>query len=170
MAERQADPALRQTGTALRRRGLIAGAAALVTGIVTRQAAPPVAASTGMLIANVPGLVNNPIQDQTSLTGPVPNGATVLVADARTSSGNAFGFYGFGAGTYAGVGGAGRSNGDGVFGVATGPLSRGVHGQTDLGDAVHGEATGNGNGVFGVSPSLVGVYGLSTSGVGTAGG
>jgi hypothetical protein len=46
MAERHADGAIQRTGTTMKRRGLLAGAAALVAGIAAKQTSQPVAAIT----------------------------------------------------------------------------------------------------------------------------
>jgi hypothetical protein len=177
MSERQVGGESRKTGTAMKRRGLLAGAAALVAGIAAKQQSAPVLAATAMLIADVPGFVNNSVRDQTSLGGSIPDGRTILVADARDSIGNVFGFYGFGSGAYAGVGGAGEDHGVGVSGVATGSASKGVSGTTDSGYGVYGEATGTlGWGIYGkggwyavrgeassTDPTSTGVYGYGAS-------
>src|SRR5262245_18737067 len=103
MAEQQADAAIRRTGTAMKRRGLLAGAAALVIGIVAKQAAQPV-------------LANPPIEGDS---------ASEIIPGVRGTNSNGFGVGVTGSntgtiGTGYGVAGVNASQSDtaaGVYGI-----------------------------------------------------
>lgn len=71
---------------------------------------------------------------------------------------------------YAGVVGIAfdGSDGTGVYGTGNGTAAKGVHGQTNTGLGVHGEATGSGTGVKGVATSGAGVKGEATTGIGVS--
>ncbi|MHB8645974.1 MAG: hypothetical protein ACYDAR_09335 [Thermomicrobiales bacterium] len=184
MTEQQAERTQEIEGApkALKRRGLIAGAAALVAGIAAKQTAQPVAASTALLIPNTLGATVNQVFDQTNMNGSLPDGTAILNANANGSFGNVIGLLGQGggpagagvmgltngffypgAGVNVGVYGGARPNAYGVQGVTSGPNGRGVFGSNTSGDGVgvRGECLGTGTGVTGRSSTGVGVRGLS---------
>ena len=133
------------TGTAVKRRGILAAAGAVVAGIVAKQASSPVAAANGDPV--VLGSVSNAATAETGVlnSGPASPGGPAI--------------HGF------------RSPGA-VALVAT-TLNAGVVGQTFVTDApgVMGSSP-NGlqaKGVHGISNSGTGVFGSSTGGIGVSG-
>lgn len=170
-----------ETTTArLKRRGLIAGAAALVAGVVVQQTSSPVAAADGNGITiGVGGNASNIGSTTTTLNtvatgspgfrvtesgnGSFYNGITDAIADGiqgYTNIPNAAGVFG-------------RNdigNGIGSAGVASSGI--GVYGQTDGGSALTASAT-SGFGIYAQSGSGIGVYSSSANSygvVGTSGG
>jgi hypothetical protein len=135
----------RSTGTALKRRGILAAAGAVVAGIVAKQASVPVAAGTDGDV--VLGSVSNSTTTETGVlnSGPaIPGGPAI---------------HGF------------RS--PGAVTVVSMTLNAGVVGQTFVTDApgVLGSSP-NGSqakGVYGTSGSGSGVYGESTGSIGVQG-
>ncbi|MGI8689441.1 MAG: hypothetical protein ACR2M3_12775 [Thermomicrobiales bacterium] len=168
---------------AMKRRGLIAGAAALVAGMVAKQASQPVAAYSGGGDQGPFTLGSNPwyiAGSPTANTAATSSAPTVLQAtpnygnflgenhadtvlfevDATTSaSGNIDGIFSLGHGIGTGVRGAGYV---GVHGTST-TGGYGVIGEGDIG--VHGESQGstNGSGVEGL------YFGSGTNGIGVKG-
>jgi len=137
-----------------RRRGLIAGAAALVAGVLAKQAAEPVAAGAdGDVIAG----------------GSVTVGTTTtVILNSHIQTGAAFiADNGFNSGAF-------DIKGDGIQGYTTNPVTKvsnaGVFGcNNDLnGVGTWGEAP-SGTGVFGQSTTGVGVFAFSTSSYGVLG-
>ncbi len=134
----------------VRRRGLIAGAAALVAGVLAKQVAEPVAAGTD----------GDVIAAGTTNTG----GTTTIVLGPHNQTGAAF----IGSNSYTGTI---DTKGDGIQGYTTNPVASvsnaGVFGRNnDLnGVGTWGEAP-SGTGIFGDSGSGSGVAGNSTSGAG----
>jgi hypothetical protein len=186
MADQRADEHAQQSGTAMKRRGILAAAAAVVGGIVAKLAEAPVLATSGggdqgflalgsnpWYTAGIPPGPNNAaISSAPTVIHASPNfgnfvgqnGADVVLfeVDARPSSGTVDAIYGFTDGSGYGVYGAGFY---GVFGNGT---SIGVYGS--------GTVTGvSGFGATGVSGSgsSIGVSGSGTSfgvsGVGATG-
>src|SRR3954468_5356742 len=93
-----------EQSTTLKRRGILAAAGAVVAGIVAKQASGPGAAGAPVLYADTATPVTNTVAGETRMVGPVPEAASVLVADATGSPGRgAIGFFGRGALAYAGV-------------------------------------------------------------------
>jgi len=140
------------TGT-LKRRGLVAGAAALVAGLMAKgmTASTPVAAADGNFI----------------VIGAADNSGTVVTALSSNNTTDTLRIINFGSG--AGLHGLGGS-GIGVFGESdTGPGVRGVSGPTGSEDGVRGIANGTGRGVSGFAGTGIGVQGNATSGMGVEG-
>lgn len=153
---------------ALKRRGLIAGAAALVAGVLAKQAAEPVAAATG-----------DPVLAGATTTATTGTATTVLLSPhSQTASafvGNNFytgaldatgdGVQGYTTNpdsTKSNAGVFGRNNelnGVGTFGEA--PNGTGAFGDSSSGSGVAGNSS-SGSGVFGQSSTGIGVYGVST--------
>ncbi len=188
------------TGTAterdtVRRRGLVAGAAALVAGLMARGIAdaPAVAAANGGDI--IIGANNNATRTTTLSANPgfdTGGASSMINADGSTGDLNApihgisasgsgnrsgvvgqggsnggTGLEGYGGGSGSGVHGIGNS-GIGVFGESTsGPGVRGTSGATGGEDGVRGLAYGTGRGVSGFG--AIGVQGNSTNGKGMEG-
>lgn len=154
----------------VRRRSLVAGAAALVVGLLAKQSAEVVQAGTdGDLLPNI----LNPINATTGVSGPIP----ATPAWRVTNSFNAgFDNAGDGMQGYATTGGAspvigvyGRNNDTAGIGVqGTAPSGTGVFGDTAAGYGVYGSST-SGYGVYGISgtkgmnTSLPGVFGSGPS-------
>ncbi len=176
MAERQADDgssAPGGAGRALKRRGLIAGAAALVAGIAAQRSAQPVAAGGTDHQALVIAETNTGSGATTLLswTGPtITSGAAFAVADSgaaletysamiaggATGGKATTGVYGTG---YFGVQGRAFGGGTGVIGISNGVrASSGVFGGSDVGQGVWGAST-TGDGVYGTSSGSSPAYG-----------
>lgn len=163
---RQADERARETTDTgemaierrqLRRRGLIAGAAALAAGVLATRTADSVSAAY-----NVQGDASNTAGATTTLSAASPLASAPILRLA-----NGFGSTGY-SGTFdnlaSGVQGYAVNNSvPGVFGRNNDPGGLGVQGVAPLGTAVYGYSGGNGNGVVGISSSGSGVYGFSTS-------
>ncbi|MCA1669026.1 MAG: hypothetical protein LC793_16855 [Thermomicrobia bacterium] len=182
----EADSATRR----IKRRGLVAGAAALVAGIAALRTTGSVAAGIdGDVILGMPNMTAN----DTTITNTVTTSGHALVLHCDNASygfglqatGTGYGVQGTG-GTYAGVfGDTSNSSGAGVSGLArsssggTGVSGNcdaatgiGVHGTSDKGTGVLGETTGTGiYGVYGKSAAAggVGVSGNCTGGYGVLG-
>lgn len=147
------------TGASVKRRGLIAGAAALVaTALVNKAKTPEVAAANGSPVL---------------LGGDSGGSGTYQVATARTwiatpgtgtpiTTGALLATNGFG--------GIPDAHGDGVQGITVGTSNAGTFGRNNElnGVGAWGEAP-NGTGAFGDSQSGSGVAGSSTSGAGVYG-
>jgi len=168
----------------VRRRGLIAGAAALVAGVLAKQVAEPVAAgSDGDVIAG--GSVTVGTTTTVILYPRIQTGAA-FIADNGFNSG-AFDTKGDGiqgyttnpAGTAANAGVFGRNNdlngvgtwgeapnGTGLFGDSG--SGSGVAGNSTSGAGIYGQST-SGNGVFAASSTSIGVFGLSGTSYGVLG-
>jgi hypothetical protein len=167
----------------VRRRGLIAGAAALVAGVLAKQAAEPVAAGAdGDVIAG--GSVTVGTTMTVILNSHIQTGAA-FIADNGFNSG-AFvkgdGIQGYTTNPVTKVSNAGvfgrnnDLNGVGTWGEA--PSGTGVFGDSGSGSGVAGNSTSgagpygissSGNGSFGQSTTGVGVFGFSTSSYGVLG-
>jgi hypothetical protein len=171
----------------LKRRGLIAGAAALVTGLIAQQGAQSVAANTNdpltagnafsetsrFILKNTVGPISAPPQTTT--------GGDAAVFMATDGSVGVIGYgYGGGSGVYgASDNGAGAvkgicnpmsvtglSGGYGVFGQVNNANGTGVYGKANVasGIGLFGEANGSGGtGVHGDALGGTGVYGFSGS-------
>src|SRR6478609_2854362 len=89
MTER-AGESIQATGWAIKRRGILTAAAAVVAGIMAKQTAQPVAASTPMLIANTEtaGILNT-VVGHSGLIGTGSSTDAVLVGDSGTGSAQA---------------------------------------------------------------------------------
>ena len=158
MVERQADPAIRQSSTGMKRRGILAAAGAVVAGIVAKQTAVPVAAANvvlgGFNTANAPNATTT-----FYLPGPATTAAVLGTADTGIGlQGTAFNS----TAVYANIpSAASASNTYAVQGLnqSTGSNGYGVFGSSDKGIGVYG-TTGTG---------LYGIVGASGSSVGSAG-
>lgn len=175
----------------VRRRSLIAGAAAIAVGLFARSSTEVSAADGGNLILGVGGVANNTATGTTTLTDTSGATAAFVVKNANyggTVDSTADGVQGFTAGT-ANSGLLGRNddlNGVGVYGIASN--GTGVAAQSVGGSAVSGSSTSGAGGyhtsvsgygsynssassfgVVGASTSNTGVYGVSGSGVGVTG-
>ncbi|MGI8688696.1 MAG: hypothetical protein ACR2M3_08960 [Thermomicrobiales bacterium] len=163
---------------ALKRRGILAAAAAVVAGIAAKQMAEPVAAGIdGDLVLNTTGqVIVGETGVRTDNTYNVNTGGNAFIVDcSATTTRSMNAIYGSGSGSGTGVqgnGGGDTSGNDTGFPVGVrGSVSNtgfGVHGNAGNGTGVYGTATG-GFGVYGVSTSNYGVVGQSTSGVGVSG-
>jgi hypothetical protein len=146
MTER-AGESIQATGWAIKRRGILTAAAAVVAGIMAKQTAQPVAASTPMLIANTEtaGILNT-VVGHSGLIGTGSSTDAVLVGDSGTGSAQA-----------------------GVLGTTLAEYRPtefcAVYGRSNDAHSVFGNAS-NGIGVKGSSGGTMGVQGLvpSTSG------
>jgi hypothetical protein len=178
------------TGKAFKRRGLVAGAAALVAGVVATRASQSVSAgsdgdvilgatnsTTGVTrITNTTGGEGSIALFLTADSGSNGNGLTALasgIAIAGSSSG-ANGVAGATSSeTEAGVEGIAQNNagGVGVLGRSFSNVGIGVHGTTTGGTGVMGQTTTGAFGVFGSSGAAngVGVGGSAGGGTGVAG-
>ncbi len=173
MGERADDGTQEQTRT-LKRRGLIAGAAALVAGMVAKQTAAPVAAAASMQFANTTAMVTNSASGQTVIIDSVGYSGTDSVFCGQALNGNSMcGIQGvsglrgvppFRCGVYGDVG---TANSVGVFGNAnSGAPSIGVFGRSEQdGIGVQGvtDAAG-GTGVKGSSANGFPMIGVATGG------
>lgn len=162
MAERATVPDTQQghedTSRTLRRRGLVAGAAALIAGLAAAKVADPVAAGTdGDLVVGALTTANN----TTTLNAAIASNPTLRVNN------------GFIGGDALADGIQGYATGQaraGVFGRNNSALGIGLQGIAPSGNAVLGESTaGNGNGVAGVANTGLGVFGQSNNYVGVFG-
>jgi hypothetical protein len=143
MAEQRADRIVEQVGIGVRRRGLIAGAAALVAGIVAKRVSEPVGATSGTG-------PDGPLVMGSNFAN-TPNRATSLTV-FTTAAGTAFGYPAL-FGVDAAIGGATNTDLDGLYGTGkgTGVGVIGLTEQTPTGSGLN--ATGN-----------AAVYGLATNG------
>ena len=179
------------TGTAMKRRGILAAAAAMVAGIVAKQTGQPVAAgSDGDVIAAQTTATYGPTTVAGHEPG-VPNlipygfggdavytGSAATLPDTNLGTNQPY--------SVIGVKGIGKGNGPGVQGNGGGDTSTnitgfpvgvrgsvpdtgfGVYGNVGNGTGVYGVATG-GNGVGGVTNGGAGVSGSATGGTGVVG-
>jgi len=133
------------------RRGLIAGAAALMAGIVATRTAEPVGATTGG--TNGAALIIGANSD----TGNTPNTYAVTTT-LRPASGSTV------SSTYTPSGtalyGIGQDGQEGLYGICNGSGGFGVKGQTDSGYGVYGYATSSS------ATTSYGVYGQSSASAG----
>jgi hypothetical protein len=170
MAGQQADvrtDGRETTGRTLKRRGLMAAAAALVVGIAAKQTSEPVWAATDTVFTASGGTGT---AFQTSGTA-YSTGLNVVassfgVAADATRPGGAGGTGVYGVGDIYGVRGEGMA-GTGVYGASSGSsVSKGIYGKhMASGYAIYGEAISSGGyGVTGVALDQFGVIGQSDSG------
>jgi hypothetical protein len=139
------------TGPTMKRRGLIAGAAALIAGIAAQRAAQPVSAVNPPVLL---GQDNTPTTNvATSVTAPSGFGGgstSVFFANASASATNA---------SVDGVGGSGGPGGAGLRGLGGTNAGAGVVGT----GGTQGNAVSSGTGVIGIAngatPSAPGNYG-----------
>jgi hypothetical protein len=171
-------------GKALKRRGILAAAGAVVAGIAAQRASQPVGATSGggpdgplvmgSNFGNTPNRATN-LTVFTTVAGtfnyPALFGVDANVGGATNA--NLDGLYGTGKGTGVGViglteltptgSGLNATGNAAVYGLATNGRT-GVVGQSDGGQGVHGQSTA-GTGVLGQSTAGVGVYGATVSGL-----
>ncbi|MDQ2784245.1 MAG: hypothetical protein M3Y58_04500, partial [Chloroflexota bacterium] len=153
MATRQTENAVsNQTDErqAVKRRGLIAGAAALAAGLLAKQVSEPVRAATSPLeipTSSGSGQAVNVVVDQTNINGTLPNGTAMINANANINTNNVIGLLGQGGGP----------GGPGVMGLMKGVTFPGA----SFGAAIFGQGLDTAIGVFGVGN--VGVHGTSTT-------
>jgi hypothetical protein len=137
-------------GKGWKRRGILAAAGAVVAGMVAKQASAPV------LAANVPIVVDNVAGSgvQNNVVSPLQ-----IAENGGFSSTNVVKVL------------SSTINVDAIFGNAqSGATGKGVHGQTNNGYGVYGEAIGAGGyGVAGVATNAYGVFGQSSGGNGVYG-
>ena len=171
----------------LKRRGLIAGAAALVTGLIAQQGVQSVRAVTGdpltagnaftetsiFILKNTSGPVSAPPRVTFGGDAAVFQATDGWIGVTGYGYGGASGVYGVsdnGSGAVKGVCNptsvAGLSGGYGVFGQVNNPNGTGVYGKasTTSGFGLFGEANGaGGTGVHGDALNGTGIYGFSGS-------
>jgi len=161
-----------RAGTALKRRGLIAGAAALAaSAALLRQSQSPAA-------TDISSVIYYRAVDPFTSSG-VLLGRRVFLATTAMSSGvradgrgNQPGMAGYAATTMGSDSGQGMGSGPGTHGIGGTTSGAGVlaNGGAPNGNGVEGNGTGTGAGVVGNSAgSGAGVYGQSTSGSSTKG-
>ena len=158
------------TGKAMKRRGILAAAGAVVAGMVAKGTRTTVEATTGGGTQGVLALGSNAFSNSPNTStiytaldaGPGFLSDYVLVVDASANADT-------GPAGVGGIFGAGRRSGFGVFGVTN--FSASVpDGFPALKSGIYGYAqAGVGNGVTGNSSLGTGVLGQSTSGTGTQG-
>jgi len=160
------EPEQGSAGKTLKRRGILAVAAAAMAGIAAKQLAQPVGATTGG--TNGTALIIGANGD----TGNTPNTYAVTTV-LRPTSGSSVG-----TSTPTGVAlvGIGQDGEEGLYGICYGSNGFGVKGQTDSGVGVHGYATSTSAttayGVYGQSDASAGygvygaAYGAAATGVG----
>jgi hypothetical protein len=175
------------TRRAIKRRGLIAGAAALVTGLIAQQSAQSVVAATGdpltagnaftetsiFILKNTFGTVSAPPRVTTGGDAAIFQAADGFIGVTGYGYGSSSGVYGVsdnGSGAVKGVcnptATAGLSGGYGVFGQVNNPNGTGVYGKanTTSGFGLYGEANGTGGtGMRGDAVGGTGVHGFSGS-------
>ncbi len=159
--------------TPLRRRGLIAGAAALAAGLLAARADPAAAASgTGPDGNFVIGSKDGGANTATRRTDLVPtnaatfNDTSVLSVSAFGATATVDGVRGFAGGNGNGVTGFSATDaGVGVVGAATTLNAVGVLGFSDRGDGLYGQSN-SGFGARATSSTGVGVDAFTVSGVG----
>lgn len=174
-----------------KRRGLLAGTAALVAGVLAKVTAQPVAAADGQPV--ILGQTNTETSPtRITRTGPDFNEVLRVTNNlgngvvAETASSNAAGIYGQDTAPSGGVGvqgvalattdGIGVSGsvsavngGIGVSGIANAANGAGVRGDSAAGTALRGVSS-SGRGVWGSSDTSTGVFGQSSSEIGLRGG
>jgi hypothetical protein len=172
-----------QRGAQLKRRGILAGVAALVAGWQTparsAEATHGGADATNALhigqtnTSTAETVVNhNPAFNVGVLRVNSPTSGIAVLVNAPNPFAGGYGLYGeTNAHEFAGLRGHGTGTGTGgVFGTATGPNGPGVSGTAAGagGDGVRGRST-SGYGVFGISTNNNGVYGATNGAAGQAG-
>jgi len=149
--------------TLLRRRGLIAAAAALGVGMAARQAQPVSANTDGGALTIATGNTASRTTNLVALgTFNQVSGAFVAGFDAGPAPGSGQSIAGV-------VGYGGGDNGNGVMGGGKGVSFQNSLGDFADGSGVLGRASGGNSGVHGISPSGTGVYGASVGGSGVVG-
>jgi hypothetical protein len=161
-----------QMGRAMKRRGLLAGAAALVAGIAAKHGGQPVTANDGIWTLPYTGTVSAPSTWAFFVNNTSTAGASQAIQGSASSVGvggsGRIGLFGVSGGANSGllVGSIGvggqclQADGTGVSGyVSTGSNSKAVYGKnTSNGYAVYGESA-SGRGVYGTSNGDNGVFG-----------
>jgi hypothetical protein len=152
----------------LKRRGLIAGVAALVLGAVAKQSAPPAEATSGTgtdgnLVMGSNGLNHSNTAAQVTVLVPASGsftGSEILAVQASAGSTTTTDLNA--------ILGTGKGAGAGVYGQA-GPVpstsfpNSGVYGEGAAGSTgVYGTSSG-GTGVYGQSNNHIGVWGVTTT-------
>lgn len=162
------EQAVDEKRASVKRRGLIAGAAALVAGVLAKQAAEPVAAGVdGDVIAGATttiGTTTTVLLSPQSQTAPAFRGNNFYTGalDAKGDGVQGYATNPDPALSNAGVFGRNNDlNGVGTFGE--GSNGTGAFGDSSSGTGVAGNS-GTSYGVYGVSATGTGVYGLSTAG------
>jgi hypothetical protein len=153
----------------MKRRGLIAGAAALVAGVLAKQAAEPVAAGVdGDVVAG--GTTVAAATTSLGTTALLTTSPALLVSNNFGATGDAKGDgaqgYTRGASNAGLFGRNNELNGVGTWGEA--PNGTGAFGDSSSGSGVAGSSS-SGAGVYGSSSSSNGVFGTSASGFGVWG-
>jgi hypothetical protein len=172
---------------ALKRRGVIAGAAAVVTGLIARQSAQSVGANTGdaltagnaftetsrFVLKNTSGTVSAPPYSTSGGDAAVFQATDGSIGVIGSGYGGGSGIYGTsdrGAGAVKGVinpdSTPGLNGGYGVFGQVNNDNGTGVYGKANVtsGFGLFGEANGvGGTGVHGDAVGGTGIYGFSGS-------
>lgn len=180
-----------ETGGTMKRRGVIAGAAALVAGTIAAQAAQTVDAANGDTVTvggSFTGTATTQINGQVPTGVPFPppsgmtnsSGATFLASNSTTGANYSGildatrdGIQGYAnnanvappAVSQINSGVSGRNddlNGTGVSGVGSNGI--GVYAQTELGAGLTARAGSSGYGVYSTSSTGIGVYGQTDSG------
>jgi hypothetical protein len=178
-----------EQGKVLRRRGLLAGAAAVAAGVIAAKTADSVRAGNGDLItagSDITGVtlethLSGSTNQQQGLFHLSQSGQGVglkVIADGNQGiyvwSGNNDGIFSqanVGGSNFAGLHGlGGGQSGNGVIGEANGSGGAyGVWGKTDSGRGVIGNASASGIGVQGTGTNGYGVFGVSTGSHGVVG-
>ncbi len=166
----QGEQAVDEKRGTLKRRGLIAGAAALVAGVLAKQAAEPVAATLadGDVVggaSNTYGTATTVILSPHSQTASAFRGNNFYTGPLDLTGDGIQGYTTNPDSTVSNAGVFGRNNelnGVGTFGEA--PNGTGAFGDSSSGSGVAGNSS-SGAGVFGASVTGNGVQGISTSGL-----
>ncbi|MDQ2783980.1 MAG: hypothetical protein M3Y58_03135 [Chloroflexota bacterium] len=165
----QGEQAVDEKRGALKRRGLIAGAAALVAGVLAKQSAEPVVAGTdGDVVAGATtffGTTTYMILDPHSQTIPAVIGNNFYTGALDNHGDGIQGYTTNPDQAVSNAGVFGRNNdleGVGVFGE--GPNGTGAFGDSASGSGVAGNSD-SGTGVYGKSNTGIGVQGISTGGL-----
>jgi hypothetical protein len=169
----------------MKRRGILAAAAALVAGIMAKYAAQPVAATAGNSEGGALVIGANDIFGALPRSKNTATNPTQLTNTSGTVTASPTSFFHQGAGLIV----AASDGAEGIMGFANGPFGVGVWGVSNRGRAVYGELTGSGAadggkavvgdalgntnayGVYGTasSASSIGVYGQGGQGIGVHG-
>jgi hypothetical protein len=172
-------------GIAIKRRGILAAAGAVVAGIVAKQGSQPIAAVNGGMDGGPLVLGANDIFGASPLGRNTAANPTQLTNTSGTVTASPTSFFHRGAGLIV----TASDGAEGIMGFANGPFGVGVWGVSNRGRAVYGELTGSGAGdggkavsgdalgntnAYGVhgaasSASSTGVYGLGSQGIGVQG-
>ena len=165
------ESAINEPGTALRRRGLVAAAAAFVAGTIAKRAAGPAAAANGdaLIVGNTATATGaQAATATTALAASVAGSPALRVTNsvaAQDSLADGIQGYALTAGTAGTFGRNNTTDGVGIWGEA--PSGTGAFGDSVSGSGVAGSSQ-SGMGVFGKSASSHGVLG-TTQGSGSAG-